>query len=547
MHEISPREGRIPGMKYRHLNVFMMKPDTVINGFSDLLVLDKDVVPYELDADFGLEGVLYVKRTVEKRPNWGELVDTITGTNVIQIGNKSSSAVLFIKTDTDIFAITFGYGRHLVNLANFAQDFGLKTALNTLNHESLRSVDIHTLEDQPVQKRSQAARDSEISVFGIDISRDILRAVTGTPKPGIDFKNISGGDAMFSFGIEMEISDLPTITENLKTHYLKDDYKTDFLWVDNVRRIKEKSHIDQLDRVLLEAIKDRDPSIVITLPEIEKWDSITGFSFTRAKSDRSPTVSSEKYLSTIDNTKLSIESVKRDHLYVFDIHENEFDHSIYKCIYYEIINANKTNIIFGGTWYEIDNSFIGRINSSLTNIGVSELQFPGVYVWQEGEKAKIEAEGDYNIRASQMHGYHLLDKRLIKSNKSTSSVELCDLLSTEKQFIHVKHRKGGSAGLSHLFAQGSVAAEILLGDREFRKSARKVLGTFSNAAREIIPLDNFRSAEYEVVFLILGDDAANVKSNLPFFSKVNLVRAYDSLSQRGYSVKISAATKVERP
>lgn len=146
-----------------------------------------------------------------------------------------------------------------------------------------------------------------------------------------------------------------------------------------------------------------------------------------------------------------------------------------------------------------------------------------------------------------MHGYHLLDKRLIKSNKSTSSVELCDLLSTEKQFIHVKHRKGGSAGLSHLFAQGSVAAEILLGDREFRKSARKVLGTFSNAAREIIPLDNFRSAEYEVVFLILGDDAANVKSNLPFFSKVNLVRAYDSLSQRGYSVKISAAAKVERP
>ena len=139
-------------MKYRHLNVFMMKPDTVINGFSDLLVLDKDVVPYELDADFGLEGVLYVKRTVEKRPNWGELVDTITGTNVIQIGNKSSSAVLFIKTDTDIFAITFGYGRHLVNLANFAQDFGLKTALNTLNHESLRSVDIHSLEDQPVQK-----------------------------------------------------------------------------------------------------------------------------------------------------------------------------------------------------------------------------------------------------------------------------------------------------------------------------------------------------------------------------------------------------------
>jgi uncharacterized protein (TIGR04141 family) len=50
-----------------------------------------------------------------------------------------------------------------------------------------------------------------------------------------------------------------------------------------------------------------------------------------------------------------------------------------------------------------------------------------------------------------------------------------------------------------------------------------------------------------VVFLILGDDAAAVKTNLPFFSKVNLVRAYDSLSQRGFSVKISAAAKIPRP
>jgi len=535
------------GKKYRHLNIFLKKPDATYSSFADLLAREKDVVAYETASGIDLDGVLYVKRTIEKKPSWSEIADEIAGQTVTNIGNKSSSAVLFIKVDNDVFAIAFGYGRHLIDLSFFVQDFGLKTALNTLDHESLRSVDLHTLDDQPVQKKSQAARDSEISIFGIDISKDILRAVTGTPKSSIDFKNISGGDAMFSFGIEMEVADLTDIARTLKDQYQKNDYKKNFLWVDNVRKVKEKTRIDHLDATLLAAIKSRDPNIALTLPEIEKWDSIVGFSFTRTKSNQTPTISTELYLANIDTSKVSIESIKRDQLYIFDIHENDFSHSIYKCIYYEISESNKTNILFGGTWYEIDNSFIGRTNSSLAQIAVSPLLFPQLHIWEENNKAKIEAEGDYNIRAAQTHGYYLLDKKLIKSNKSTSSVELCDLFTSNKQFIHVKHRKGGSAGLSHLFAQGSVAAEILLGDRDFRKSARKVLGTLNTAARELIPIDNFKSSEYEVVFLILGDEANTVKDNLPFFSKVNLVRAYDNLSQRGYAVSISAASKIERP
>ncbi|HCR1275786.1 TPA: TIGR04141 family sporadically distributed protein [Pseudomonas aeruginosa] len=537
----------MPGKKYRHLNIFLKKPEVTYNGFADLLAADKDVVGYETASNLDLNGVLYVKRATEKKPNWSDIADEIAGQTVADIGNKSSSTVLFIRVDNDVFAIAFGYGRHLIDLSFFVQDFGLKTALNTLDHESLRSVDIHTLDDQPVQKKSQATRDSEISVFGIDISKDILRAVTGTPKTGVEFKNISGGDAMFSFGIEMEIGDLTDIARTLKSQYQKNDYKTNFLWVDNVRKVKEKSQIDHFDAILLAAIKARDSNLVLTLPEIEKWDSIAGFSFTRTKSNQTPTISTDLYLANIDASKVSIESIKRDQLHVFDIHDNEFSHSIYKCIYYEVSEANKTTIIFGGTWYEIDNSFMARTNASLTQIAVSPLRFPQIHTWEERNKSKIEAEGDYNIRAAQAHSYYLLDKRLIKSNKSTSSVELCDLLTSAKQFIHVKHRKGGSAGLSHLFAQGSVAAEILLGDRDFRKSARKVLATFGNAARDLVPIDNFKSSDYEVVFLILGDEPTTVKDNLPFFSKVNLVRAYDNLSQRGYTVSISAASKIERP
>lgn len=524
----------------------MAKPEAVMKEFVELLVPESDVALYQLDQKFEFDGALYVKRSAEKRPKWSEIVDSITGTEVTEIGNKSSSAILFLRVEDKLFAFTFGYGRYLVNTSIFIQDFGLKTALNTLNHESLRSVDLHTIEDQPVQKKSQATRESEASVFGIDISRDILRAVTGSPKSGINLKNISGGDAMFSFGVELDIDELPILATRIASYYENNDYKSGFSWVDNVRRLKEKALVDGLDEKLVDAIKNKVSNLVITLPEIGKWDSILGFSFTRSKSELSPTIQADTYLSGIDEKILSIESIKRDRLYVFDIHENETEHSIYKCIYFEIPNIQKTHIIFGGIWYEIDNTFMDRINSILNQIEISNLEFPMVETWEEDGEIKIETEGDYNIRACKEQGYYLLDKKLVKSSKTTTSIELCDLLTSNKQFIHVKHRKGGSAGLSHLFAQGSVAAEILLGDKAFRKAARTVLNHIGVAVRDLVPLDNLRSADYEVVFLILGDDHATVKNNLPFFSKVNLSRAFENLTQRGFSVKISAASKVER-
>jgi len=203
-------------------------------------------------------------------------------------------------------------------------------------------------------------------------------------------------------------------------------------------------------------------------------------------------------------------------------------------------------VFFGGNWYEINNSFMRAIDATLDRIDLSGIQFPGVQTWVDDNKKMIEKEGDYNQRVAHDLRFHLLDKRLVKSSKTTSPIELCDLLTSEKQMIHVKHRKGGSAGLSHLFAQGSVSAEALLGDRMFRKEARKVLRRVDSDAHDLVPIDGLKSADYEIIFLILGDDNASVKSSLPFFSKVNLARVYENISQRGYAVKIAGAAVVAR-
>lgn len=532
--------------QYRHLNALLAKEIYWASDFRDFLSPDSPVTQMEVMEQYDFEGVLYLKNSQEKRPRWAHLLDAIVGKEIDQISNKSSSAVLLIRVDGKVLAFTFGYGRFLLNTGCFEQDFGLRTALNTLDHQSLRSVDLHTLEDQPIQKKTQATRGSEASVFGIDIFRDVLRAVTGSPRMGIRYKNISGGDAIYSFGLNMLIADIPKIAADLIGYYELKLYKKSFSWVDNVRRVKDTASISSLNESLLEAVKAQNRDIIITLPEIVEWDSVLGFSFTRSRRELSPTIEASKYLENIDPDSVSIESICRDRIYVTDIHDNEFGHSVYDCLYFELDGGNRKNVLFGGDWYEIDKSFMSGIDATLARIDISDIPFPGVEIWEEEEKSKIEAEGDYNERVAGNLCCHLLDKKLVKCSRTTSPIELCDLLSNDKQLIHVKHRKGGSAGLSHLFAQGSVSAEAMLGDRTFRKAARKVLRRVNPGAPDLVPIDGLKSADYEIVFLILGDANVSVKENLPFFSKVNLARVYENVSQRGYVVKIAGAPMVER-
>ncbi|MCI4235258.1 TIGR04141 family sporadically distributed protein [Dickeya dianthicola] len=536
---------------YLYLNAFLAKNEYSSLKESDFLKKSSQVKAYDIDNKHELEGVLFVKIPEEKYPIWKGFTENVVGSPLDELANRSSSAVLIIKTAKATMAFAFGYGRFLIDTKYFVHDFGIKTALNTLKHDSLRSVDLFTLEDQAVQKKSQASRESSIGVFGIDISRDVLRAVTGSPKTGVNLKNISGGDSVYSFGVEINVGEIPDLVDLLSGYYNNESYKEEFSWVDNIRKVKEKSEIDNLDEKLLDDIKSGSEEVIITIPEVVQWDSIYGFSFTRTKNSIKPIIEKDEYLKNIDVTTVSIDSIKRDRLFVYDIHENEIEYQIYKCIYFEHKEENKTYILFSGMWYEIDNIFISRIDAILERINVSKLTFPNVYVWEETKgkekKLKIETEGDYNERAASSQGYYLLDKKLIKSNRTTTPVELCDLMTDKKQFIHVKHRKGGSAGLSHLFSQGSVSAEILLGDKEFRKEARKVLKKVSNGLQDSVSLDNFKSDGVEIVFLILGEDSTSLKNNLPFFSKVNLSKAFENLSQRGFEVTIAGVDTEEKP
>lgn len=132
---------------YLYLNAFLAKNEHASLQTDDYLKGSSQVNAYEIDGKHEIEGKLFVKIPTEKKPKWSVFTEDITGVTLDELSNRSSSAVLIIKTAKATMAFTFGYGRFLIDTKYFVHDFGIKTALNTLNHDSLRSVDLGVFQD----------------------------------------------------------------------------------------------------------------------------------------------------------------------------------------------------------------------------------------------------------------------------------------------------------------------------------------------------------------------------------------------------------------
>lgn len=123
----------------------------------------------------------------------------------------------------------------------------------------------------------------------------------------------------------------------------------------------------------------------------------------------------------------------------------------------------------------------------------------------------------------------------------TTPIEICDLLSKDRQLIHVK-RHVGSSDLSHLFAQGLVSAELLQMNLEFRREAHAKVATVAHGRPgfDFLAGARFVPSDYEVVYAIIERwQGCRCAEALPFFSKVNLREVATNLRSRGFRVGLN--------
>ena len=509
------------------LTIYLIKSDTSkIECINEMRKSER----HDFTISDGTECTLYTESIPPHEPRWVKLFAE-TAPALQKLRSSNASALLLMPRGGRLFALTFGYGRGLLKPGSWEEDFGLRVTLNSVDTKKIRSVDRATLDSIGQHSRIQASREAAMGEFGLDLEQDLLQAATGVPTDVTLGKQLTGKDAL-NAKLPITLEKLPELLDRYAAKAESKDYKEVFPWLDQIHELKNPAKTAELDALLVERIKIEDFSkgLWLSIPEIIDWAEVDGFKYRDAKSaDCHTDVHISTFLTDIGGAKaISLEMLKkRRHVYAVSQQTGEmFDSwTVYRCLYCEIEQGNETYLLNNGKWYRVGSEFRQRINDQFTKVPRCDLQLPNY---------NDKSETEYNARAANEFPdqLELLDKKLIKCPGQFDKIEFCDLLRKDKKIIHVKRYAGGSAPLSHMFAQAVVSGSLLRRDSDFRK---QVVSLLSEGFQDLIhePETN----EYEIVLAIVSKSKHDL--TIPFFSRVNLNNAWIRLQELGYRVSLA--------
>lgn len=450
-------------------------------------------------------------------PSWLPFLDAATTDPLPAMAAPLNGAIIFLARRERLWALTFGTGHLFVNEDLAEQRFGLRTVLNLVNAAELRSVGSRVYEDVVVRTLRQVSRRSGRDAFTIDDNRDILRDVTGAPaSPATWGTEMTGGTA-FSLSIPAEPDELPDLLDRIASAHAAETYKLNFGFVDYVSPVSDPDLIGRLDDDMMAAILGAKPSdIYLAPPEPILYEDVGGFRYFRERSeDTHPELDLQDYRTVVDPDSLTLRDVRAHTVRLISASTGapRRSWSIYRCIVYETSLAGRSYLLAEGDWFEVDPSFVARVDREIAAIPRPAVVLPPA---RRGEQ-----EGAYNERAAREANLALLDGTEITVGGGT--LEVADLLSAAGEFVHVK-RKTASRTLSHLFAQGRVSAAVLKGDPGSRASTIALLDGLGRPERTVLE-DPYDMRSKTVVFAVIADNADELPAKLPFFSRVNLWQA----------------------
>ena len=139
---------------------------------------------------------LFVKPSKVVPPAWVGFFEGRVNFDEVLLRSASSAAVLVLQTAKRWFAVTFGYGRHMLAQGAWEPNFGLKVTLNSIDRAKIRSIDRKSFDSIARHTREEASRAGSIEQFGINVEEDLLRAVVGRPKNRALARRMAGMDAL---------------------------------------------------------------------------------------------------------------------------------------------------------------------------------------------------------------------------------------------------------------------------------------------------------------------------------------------------------------
>jgi len=509
----------------------------------------------QVEAVGPIEGVgyrakVFLSQSPPIEPPWGAFLRDGFGERIHTPAGSSSAALLVMQIGQgrakQYMAFVFGFaGRHLLRSGSWQRGYGLRTALNLIYPRAaqksdpgrLIGVDAKTRGRHIIRSRRQASRATTFEEFEVDRFRDVVGEAVGRPADREAWgTRVSGGDAIY-LNPAVTFNDLPALCRRLVKSQAQTDYRDQFDWLDDLQPVADRDRLASLEASVVAYLSvgnvDR---LDLCPPEIVDWTQVDGFRFHyERKGNLHPDLRLEDYLRGLDarvRQQLSAEFLKKRQVVAVDrdgrpIHK----WPVWRCLVGELETDQGTVVLDEGDFFDVSRSYLHELNEYIEHIEQPAVRLPAA------DAATRESEYNAHVAAT-VAGCLLMDMRTVASPGRATPVEICDLLTEDREFVHIK-RHLGSSDLSHLFAQGAVSASLLHDDRTTRDLIRReVIEASDNDDRfNFIDAEGVRPSDFVVVYGAIANwRGRSLSSTLPFFSKVNLRNIAIELRRRGYEV-----------
>ena len=328
--------------------------------------------------------------------------------------------------------------------------------------------------------------------------------------------------------------ELKGLCETLLCQYESDVYRKKFSALRSIFPIKDLKLIEALDERLVRAFKDKDDSLIVTLPVIVDYSHV---SYIRMLGGKLVDPADEDAVWNVYQKKLkdvTLASLKKWHVSFVD---NDGDRvgqsfSLYRCLSWECEHKGRAYYFCEGKWIGADESFVADLEKFVNERFVAS-DLPG---------NQFQTEGEYNSDVQKNNkSFVCLDKKNIAPPRQ-SQLEPCDLirLASDKsvELIHVKFGTRSSI-LSHLFAQGVNSASALIALGSVRNTLVKLIkdnisGSGFGSFKKAIEARNLKVA----FAIVTKKDAAKKSKVLPFFSRITLRTTIERLESMRIETKV---------
>lgn len=504
-------------------------------GFSIYLLKQAFTAENALKEEHGLEmitendtnlpdgSVMYIADRPGNTPWWKNYWGINRNLQQVQKG-----ALVFLPVNNRWVVLTFGMTHYKLKDNSYEYDFGLRTTLNALDPEKIKSTDIFQPESAKRQ-RIQTPTASSLNYFDFKQDESIIKKLTGAVKEEYTdlFKNATGSTSV-RISTKIQADEITDLCRSLIEIYGRNDYIDSFPDIQNIVPISDPDIIYKLNEKLLEAFANSPVDLVLVIPEIVDYSEPFGVKFSGA--GRCDTEYTDVYIGGYreylqENDVEIVEDVdlfNRHKIKIVD--ENGYtkkEYSIYKSFLFDCELEGSNYHLCEGEWYFIETNYIQKLSSSLNPYFIDNHNLL--------HQCDVKREDEYNVSVSDIHPSVIcLDKENIAPT-GQYQVEPCDLISVVNDRAHLIHVKIStrSANLSHLFNQGVNSIELLRMEQE-SKDKLKALVNNDPILSSIIDKEHF-TVIYGIITKKAGVNLDDRSKNLPIFSRISLLRVVNLL------------------